>query len=298
MTSTATTPTTSNSLKHTIITKYNDKETIKIVIKLADECKNGHADFSITGDIYETNRPKTGWKMGGCIHKEIISVMPNLKQFITLHLSDFKGAPMYAIENGFYFLKNEKKAVTMEFLRINDEEFNLLDAAEDKKYFSYLLHSLNIPARWQIEANQAIKELEALTGLTYLDNSTRSQLEDINMADMLDIENKIKSGYYTSKNINDRNTTKKNDEKNKIRTDLITEKDKAIKKLTDEFNVKIAIMDADFPLNNFIYYNHKNEGVFNWLDYQPQITENEFINFLNLIDYTTLPKGIIFKLKS
>ncbi len=46
----------SNALRHTA-TKTVGNEVITVKIRLNDECKNGHQDFSITGDIYEAGKP-------------------------------------------------------------------------------------------------------------------------------------------------------------------------------------------------------------------------------------------------
>src|SRR6187431_1139451 len=88
------------------ISKTIGKETIYVSIRLNDECKNGHQDFSITGNLYEADKPKIDRYniCGGCIHDEIIKFYPEFKQFIDLHLSDYEGIPMYAVENGFYHL--------------------------------------------------------------------------------------------------------------------------------------------------------------------------------------------------
>ena len=59
----------------------------------------------------------------------------------------------------------------------------------------------------------------------------------------------------------------------------------------------MAIIEAGFSLNNFIYYNHSNEGVFNWVDYQDKITQEQLDELLTKIDKSKLPENIVFKLK-
>ena len=55
------------------------------------------------------------------------------------------------------------------------------------------------------------------------------------------------------------------------------------------------------PLDNFIYYDHRNTGVFNWRDYASKndiVTQEQFDRFLKKVDYSKLPAGIEFQLKS
>jgi hypothetical protein len=107
-----------NDLRYTISTTFKGNPII-IKIRLNDECKNGHQDFSITGTTYRLfekgDRKDGDWKVfngknytfdsGGCIHETILKVKPELKIFVDLHLCDYKGIPMHAVANGFYHLR-------------------------------------------------------------------------------------------------------------------------------------------------------------------------------------------------
>ena len=81
-----TTTTAKNDLRFST-SKTVGNETIYVKIRLNDECKNGHQDFSITGDIYKAGEPKTDSNhiCGGCIHEEIEKHFPEFKIFINLH---------------------------------------------------------------------------------------------------------------------------------------------------------------------------------------------------------------------
>lgn len=45
------------------------------------------------------------------------------------------------------------------------------------------------------------------------------------------------------------------------------------------------------------YYDHRNELVFNWKDYETKVTENDFNKFVSSVNRSLLPVGITFKMK-
>lgn len=195
----------SNDLRYTMNVTKGGKDVI-IKIRLNDECHNGHQNFSITGEVYPTGkRGDRNLISAGCCHDEILKARPDLKLFVDLHFATAKGVPMCAIENGFYFLKegnNGKipKEVVTYYLRVTDEEFEALKIAEDEVYFQYLIEKLNVPARWENEANEAIKLMEEWTGKVFVNDSTKTGFIPLGKR-MKEIEKKIESGYYTPEKI-------------------------------------------------------------------------------------------------
>lgn len=166
---------TVNQLKHTINVN-NNTGNYKIEIRLSDDCKNGHNDFAITATFWEIGRVRSDRNLetAGCCHDEILKVHPELKIFVDLHLSDVKGAPLYAAENGYYWLRKDIKTAK-EYLRVDDAEIEALRASTGEFGFSFKLHEIGIVKRWEQEAQAAIKELEALTGNKFKDDSTKFQ---------------------------------------------------------------------------------------------------------------------------
>jgi hypothetical protein len=68
-----------------VINNNGNKTTGKIYVKirLDDQCKNGHQDFAITGDIYAgSGKADRNHLTGGCIHEEIVKHFSSFKSFI------------------------------------------------------------------------------------------------------------------------------------------------------------------------------------------------------------------------
>jgi hypothetical protein len=311
-------------LKHKIIVTGLTEKLI-ISIRLNDECKNGHADFAITADGYEKRRNNI-WadSFGGCCHEEILKKRPNLKIFVDLHLSDSNGCPMYAIENGFCHLwdktktSEERKKIVMEYLRVNEQEYNILSQAKEKDYFHYLIDKLELPKKWKQEAKEAIIILEEMTGQKWDDNYKweRSQYSPLSEEKQKEIEQKIKNGYYSDIAIKQREEQKRKLNIQQQIKEIQKELEADIQKVKIEANIKIWLIEKieqirekrrkknlDFLMTekNSIYYNHTNELAFNWLSYEHKITQEDFKIFCNSIKEKEfsyiLPKGIKFLLK-
>jgi hypothetical protein len=304
---------TVNSLKHIIDCTDTQGNQLNIHIKLDDDCHNGHNDFSITATIWEKDKPRNDRNMicGGCCHDKIVKARPDLKIFVDLHLADVNGAPMYAVANGFYHLKegfNDTKPTEptfkkeyCEYYRLTENQFETLRTSEDEQVFAYYLSELGILKQWKEQADEAIKILENWTGEKFKDNSKNLQIIEISNEELKEIERKQKEGYYNSDQIAARakakETTAQQNKLNELKEDL----NKDIKKHTDEYNVKRAVLLSGLSIDNFIYYNHSNEGVFNWIDasYYKKITQDQFNGFLEFMKSHTepLPAGITFKIK-
>lgn len=297
--------TTTNRLFYTVSKRYIQAGTtfkIDVKILLADDCKNNICDWSITADIYEQRKNgRFVWCAGGCCHEEILKRFPQFKMFVDLHLSNHYGAPMYPVENGFYHITNSSKETAINYLRITETEYDILrNSTEDKLYFKYLLYTLGIVNRWEQESLKAIKQLEALTGNTwenpYKPESERFALKLTDEERTL-IENRIKDGYYTSEAIQVRKDQKKREEYEKKRNEIIADCEKEIQKAENRKRVMLAVLDAGLSVSNVIYYDHRNELVFNWKDYETKVTENDFNKFVSSVNRSLLPVGITFKMK-
>ena len=75
-----------------------------------DNCKNGHNDFAITGEIWESTHDKRRkgreWIAGGCVHDEIAKHFPSVAHVLKWHLTGEAG-PMHYAANAVY-LTNDR----------------------------------------------------------------------------------------------------------------------------------------------------------------------------------------------
>jgi len=295
----------SNSLIHTIDTN-NSEINMRIKIRLNDECKNGHQDFSITATYWEIGKVRNDRNMigGGCCHDEILKHRPDLQIFVNLHLCDFTGCPMYAVENGFYHLtkgfNNTKpneanfKAEFCSYYRITAEQFDILAQSENKLRYAINLQKLGILLQWMDEARQAILLLEQWTGKKFLIDSVRTQYTAPTAEQIADEQAKENAGYYLPSKIQECKDKAIQDAKNAEYSKLISERDKEIDKANRGYEVKKAVLDGGLSLDNFIYYTHTNEGCFNWRNYGEKVTEQQFADFVRnstLSDITWKNKG-------
>lgn len=295
---------TSNKLSYSkthLFTENGTQYKITANVSLDDDCKNGMSDFSVTADIYEKKQNgRFYWCAGGCCHEEIEKRCPELAKFVPLHLCNHYGAPMYPESNGLYHLHNSGKVSTMEYLRITEDEYNALSLAEDEKYFKYLLFSLGIVDRWKKEADSLISELETLTGCKW-ENPYKPEEERFTLTlskeERANMEKLIKEGFYTKENIEKRKEEARQAALTKKRADLCARYDGAISKAEREKKIMLYIFDSGISTDNVIYYDHTNTVRFNWKDYDKKVSQEDFITFLNNVDYSQLPEGIKFEIK-
>lgn len=294
-----------NILSYTASKNYVENGTtyrIDVKIQLTDECKNGVCHWSITADIYgKRQNGRFVWCSGGCCHNEISKHFPEFSKFVALHLSDCYGAPLYAVENGYYHMKNSSKETVIDYLRVTEEEYNVLHNAYDENHFKYLLYSIGVVSRWNEEAKAAIKELEALTGNEWVNpyeyDKERKHIEAFTDEEAAEFNERIESGYYTPEAIQARKKAESRRAYEVKRAEIISDYEKKVSRLEEEKTVKLYILNSGLSIDNVIYYADRKEVVFNWLEYEDKIGQEFFIDFLNNVDYPKLPEGITFKMK-
>lgn len=293
----------SNDLRHTIDTFDNEGNTMRIKIRLNDECKNGHQDFAITADVYQKDKPKIDKYhiMGGCCHEEILKVRPDLNIFVDLHLCDYKGIPMYAVENGYYHLRNgfndtppdsnKFKIEFCEYYRVTLRQFEVLNTSENKTQYALNIKKLHILDQWENQAREAISILEGLTGKKFLIDSERTQFNEPTPEQTEEEQQKQASGYYNTeaKEIREQERISQLDAK------IDKEWNERIEDINTEYSLKKRVLGVggESALNNCIYYTHTKQIAFNWRGYDK--ISDELINKLKL--ELILPDGVTFENK-
>lgn len=278
-------------LKYQVEKRIGEREFIKVEIRLSDDCKNGFNEFAITGEIRKNRK----YIMGGCIHEEILKYFPEFKIFVDLHLRDVNGVPMYPVINGFYFLKNKEINKLQHHLHCNEEELNIIKNATSEKEFAYLIYKCGLMKKWEEEAEKGIKKLEELTGETFENDKGFRNKEFLTIEEIKEFEEKDINGYFSTDQVNERIELQETEKREKLIKELEEEKRKEIEKIENQYNIYIHLAEIT-TCKNYIYYSHKNELVFNWMNYKT-ISQEEFTDILNKIDYSKLPKDINITIK-
>lgn len=262
-------------------TENKEEYRITVTVSLDDDCHNNMCDWRVTADVrWKNQRGQYKEYMGGCCHDEVAKHFPELAKFISLHLCNHYGAPMYPVENGIYHVRRSGMSVAMEYLRISEQECaELYKASEDELYFKYQLFNLGIVDRWKRESEELIAELEKLCGKKWV-NPYKPEEERFVLT-LTDeerslIEERIKAGHYSSENIEKRRVEAHKAKMAAKRAEICERYDKKIRQAEAEKKIILCVFDYGLPINNVIYYPHTNTLFFNWNDYGGKITQEEF----------------------
>lgn len=287
-----------NSIKHKIETTDKKGNQMTITIRLNDECKNGHQDFTITANIYEKDKPKTDryFIAGGCCHEEILKARPDLKIFVDLHLCDYLGIPMHPTANGLYHLKNgfndtpidspNFRAKYCDYYRITGNQYDVLKTSKNQVQYYLNIVKLKVLDQWKTQADKAIKLLEEITGTTFVIDSKKSHLHEPTKEQIQEELDRQKTGYYSPKSEATRAAAKQLE----VLAKLEAEWNKEVNKANEEFDVKkqVLFIGGEKALNNCIYYNHSRTLSFNWRSYD-KISDELYTKIANAIK---LPDGV------
>lgn len=118
--------------------------------------------FSVTHETWKANkkgeidkRYKEPWRCGDC-DDEVEKAFPKLKDLFDFHLRDINGEPMYTIENGMYFIKeNNVDAVKEHFLMDNVDDIMEIKTKEELQEY---LNKHNLYAKWKHQAETLIEK--------------------------------------------------------------------------------------------------------------------------------------------
>jgi hypothetical protein len=290
-----------------------------IKISLDDDCRNGREDWSITADIYREGK----WDGGGCCHERILSLRPDLADFVALHLCDFTGIPMHAMGNGFYWFAGWKggllekyhggsgrdgktpaqcAAIFRDYFRLSDSDMAVFDAcgAMTAEELQAVVEDLGLPARWRAESDAAITRLEGMTGQKFATASTKPGFQPLTPEVRALIAKRKASGYYTPEAIAERLRVDKEAKKRKVLEEL--EKDHAgkLRKLAKDNAVERWIVEefGERFGSNLIWYSHTNELTCNWTPTEREWSKEDFAALEARTDKSRLPEGVRFVWKA
>lgn len=273
----------------------------EIKIRLDDECKNGHQDFSITGTCWEKGKAKNDRSIirAGACGNTIAELFPEYSIFNRLHLCDYKGIPMHCTANCFYHLRNGFNSHTTgedfiaeycSYYRVTRDQFIELNKAETETHFAILFERLGVFQQWENEANEAIKLLKELTGEEFVNTSIRTNYHRPT-DEQIDQEKARHESWYYSDSEKQKRAYQKRVEK---LAEIDASELKEIEKIQLEYKVKRAMLDGgEKAFNNYIFYPSRNEVCFNWLTYGGQKMSDEEIKQVR--EKVVLPDGITIK---
>lgn len=255
---------------------------------------NKYPYWSVTGWIKEgTGKFKT--ERGGAIGESILEYFPEIAPFVPLHLSDGKGVPMFAIENGWYYKIAKNRSMLKDHLRLTDKETDILMNAEDKQSFRYVICSRDIDKRWKKESDEAIRLLEELTGQKL--EATEEELGEIIMTEeeIEEMDDKIMSGYYNSENIYSREYEKQKEDREIALDDIQKNKNKRIAEAECMAKLEADMIRAGVPYpcmlevyanKEVLVYVNRLCGIDNYY------SEEEFNEMYNkMVDEDKIPEG-------
>lgn len=239
-------------------TENKEEYRITVTVSLDDDCRSNMCDWSVTADVrWKNQRGQYKEYMGGCCHDEVAKHFPELAKFISLHLCNHYGAPMYPVENGIYHVRRSGMSVAMEYLRISEQECaELYKASEDELYFKYQLFNLGIVDRWKRESEELIAELEKLCGKKWV-NPYKPEEERFVLT-LTDeerslIEERIKAGHYSSENIEKRRVEAHKAKMAAKRAEICERYDKKIRQAEAEKKIILCVFDYGLPIVAYEY---------------------------------------------
>lgn len=262
------------------------------LIKLDDGCKNGHLTFSFSGSIkIKKGNGRYYDYISGAIGNIIIYFKPELSMFEKLHLCNHLGQPTY-IDNIRYSIntgKTNKQIAEMYNIPNLEAIETLRNTSDNKELFYYLVFRLGIAETWEKQAKKAIQEMEAKTGLTLKIENKNKVYEQFDAEKCNDMAYLFKHGYATKEMKQAREEITKTKKRLEGLAEIEKEFAKAVEKAKRIYEVKKAVISYGITWNNVVFYDHKNELCFNWLDYKDKVP-SDVIN--DLVCSNTLPEEI------
>lgn len=261
-------------------------------IGLNDDCKNGHLTFSFTGEIkVKKNNGRYYTLISGAIGDIIAYLKPELSMFEKLHTCNHLGQPMFIDDIRFHINEGETNEQIAEMYNISNlEAIEILrNASDNKDLFHYLVFYLGVAGIWKKQADEAIREMEAKTGLTLKIENKDRVYKQFDAEKCNDMAYLFKHGYATKEMKQAREEITRTKKRLEELAEIEKEFTKSVEKAKRIYEVKKAVVSFGISWDNVTLYDHKNELCFNWLDCCKKIP-SDLIN--ELVCSNTLPEGI------
>jgi hypothetical protein len=261
-------------------------------IGLNDDCKNGHLTFSFTSEIkVKKNNGRYYTLISGAIGDIIAYLKPELSMFEKLHTCNHLGQPMFIDDIRFHINEGETNEQIAEMYNISNlEAIEILrNASDNKDLFHYLVFYLGVAGIWKKQADEAIREMEAKTGLTLKIENKDRVYKQFDAEKCNDMDYLFKHGYATKEMKQAREEITRTKKRLEELAEIEKEFAKSVEKAKRIYEVKKAVVSFGISWDNVTLYDHKNELCFNWLDCCKKIP-SDLIN--ELVCSNTLPEGI------
>lgn len=261
-------------------------------IGLNDDCKNGHLTFSFTGEIkVKKNNGRYYTLISGAIGDIIAYLKPEFSMFEKLHTCNHLGQPMFIDDIRFHINEGETNEQIAEMYNISNlEAIEILrNASDNKDLFHYLVFYLGVAGIWKKQADEAIREMEAKTGLTLKIENKDRVYKQFDAEKCNDMAYLFKHGYATKEMKQAREEITRTKKRLEELAEIEKEFAKSVEKAKRIYEVKKAVVSFGISWDNVTLYDHKNELCFNWLDCCKKIP-SDLIN--ELVCSNTLPEGI------
>lgn len=188
------------------------------LIKLDDECKNGHLTFSFTGKIkVKKGNGRYYDFISGAIGDIIAYFKPELSIFEKLHICNHLGQPMYIDDIRYHINEGKSNQEISEMYNISDMKAIeiLRNASDDKNLFYYLVFRLGVAENWENLANEAIQEIEKRSGSKLKIEGKDRVYKQLSKEDCEALENLYQLGYASNAQKELRDKARKEDQKQK-----------------------------------------------------------------------------------
>lgn len=260
-------------------------------IGLNDDCKNGHLTFNFTGEIKVKKRNGRFYTyISGAIADVIAYFKPELEKFNRLHGFNHLGQPMFTDDIRFHINEGKTNEQIAEMYNISNlEAIEILrNASDNKDLFHYLVFYLGVAGIWKKQADEAIREMEAKTGLTLKIENKDRVYKQFDAEKCNDMAYLFKHGYATKEMKQAREEITRTKKRLEELAEIEKEFAKSVEKAKRIYEVKKAVVSFGISWDNVTLYDHKNELCFNWLDCCKKIP-SDLIN--ELVCSNTLPEG-------